>query len=136
MALIRFRFSWTNLYVLFLSLCSLFQCAYQQNYFTTTDAQGNTIVLSDDRKPALYTQHFGDCLGNSVVNVTRFDAAYYSDNMTVLFHLVGATNIKNESLMSMYTSLKSLLMRLLTSSAVHIGVFACKKTLHMSLVSY
>jgi hypothetical protein len=129
MALIRFRFSWTNAYVLFLSLCSLFQCAYQQNYFTTTDGQGNTIVLADDRKPALYTQHFGDCLGNSVVNVTRFDAAYYSDNMTVLFHLVGATSIKNESLMSVYAPLQSFLMRLLTFCVVHIGVFACKTPL-------
>ena len=102
MAPIRSLFSWTNACVLLLSLCSLFRCAYQQDRFTATDAQGNTIILEDDRKPSLYTQNFGDCLGNSVVNVTRFDAAYYSDNMTVLFHLVGATNIRDESLMSKY----------------------------------
>lgn len=58
------------------------------------------MYLADDRKPALYTQSFGDCLGNSVINVTRFDAAYYQDNMTVLFHLEGSTALTNESLMS------------------------------------
>ncbi|KAG9583133.1 TRP-domain-containing protein, partial [Aureobasidium melanogenum] len=36
---------------------------------------------------------------SSAVNVTRFDAAYYKDNMTVLFHLAGNTAIANESLM-------------------------------------
>lgn len=55
----------------------------------------------DDRRPALYTQNFGDCLGSSAVNVTRFDAAYYKDNMTVLFHLAGNTAITNGSVMSM-----------------------------------
>ena len=39
-------------------------------------------------------------MGGSTVNVTRFDAAYYKDNMTVLFHLEGNTAVKNESLMS------------------------------------
>ncbi|EMC94553.1 hypothetical protein BAUCODRAFT_50270, partial [Baudoinia panamericana UAMH 10762] len=53
----------------------------------------------DDRKPALYTQNFGDCLGNSLIDVTRFDAAYYRDNMTVLFHLAGSSQLMNESLM-------------------------------------
>jgi hypothetical protein len=54
----------------------------------------------DDRRPSLYTGRFGDCKGSSAVNVTRFDAAYYRDNMTVLFHLAGNTAIANESLMS------------------------------------
>ena len=65
-----------------------------------TVAEGNTYLVADNRKPALYTQTFGDCLGGSSINVTRFDAAYYQDNMTVLFHLEGNTNVANESLMS------------------------------------
>lgn len=55
--------------------------------------------MEDARKPALFTRDFGDCLGSSVVNVTRFDAAYYKDNGTVVFHLQGSTSIANESLM-------------------------------------
>ena len=65
--------------------------------YTTED--GQTLFLADDRKPSLYTQNFGDCLGSSLINVTRFDAAYYKDNMTVLFHLEGNTAAANESLM-------------------------------------
>lgn len=38
-------------------------------------------------------------MGNSQINVTRFDAAYYKDNMTVLFHLAGNTGIMNDNLM-------------------------------------
>ncbi|KAK5128981.1 hypothetical protein LTR85_000314 [Meristemomyces frigidus] len=60
---------------------------------------GETVYLEDDRQPALYTGNFGDCLGDSSINVTRFDAAYYKDNMTVLFHLEGSTGLANESLM-------------------------------------
>lgn len=60
---------------------------------------GTTEYLLDDRRPALYTGNFGDCLGGSLVDVTRFDAAYYQDNMTVLFHLAGSTALQNESLM-------------------------------------
>ncbi|THY11958.1 TRP-domain-containing protein [Aureobasidium pullulans] len=68
-------------------------------YVTTTNADGQTVYLPDDRRPSLYTGRFGDCKGSSAVNVTRFDAAYYKDNMTVLFHLAGNTAIANESLM-------------------------------------
>ena len=71
-----------------------------------TDAEGRAVSLLDSRKPALFTRNFGDCLGSSIVNVTRFDAAYYADNMTVLFHLGGSTGVRNESLM------------------MHIGVYA------------
>jgi hypothetical protein len=50
------------------------------------DAASVTRWLSDDRYPALYTGDFADCLGGqSLLNVTRFDAAYYADNMMVLF---------------------------------------------------
>ena len=65
-----------------------------------TDADGNQYLVADNRRPSLYTQNFGDCLGSSSINVTRFDAAYYQDNMTVLFHLEGNTNVANDSLMS------------------------------------
>jgi hypothetical protein len=64
-----------------------------------TTVDGKTVWLKDSRRPSLYTGDFGDCMGSSTVNVTRFDAAYYKDNMTVLFHLEGNTAVKNESLM-------------------------------------
>lgn len=60
---------------------------------------GTSVTLRDDRRPALYTGNFGDCLGNSAVNVSRFDAAYYKDNMTIMFHLAGDSGIANESVM-------------------------------------
>ncbi|KAL8763175.1 MAG: hypothetical protein Q9184_000978 [Pyrenodesmia sp. 2 TL-2023] len=73
---------------------------YKNNkYIEATNNDGKRVWLRDTRKPALYTQNFGDCDGNSLINVTRFDAAYYKDNMTVLFHLEGNTNVANESLM-------------------------------------
>lgn len=58
-----------------------------------------TVWLDDDRQPSLYTQSFGDCQGDSLINVTRFDAAYYRDNMTVLFHLGGNTALADEDIM-------------------------------------
>ena len=83
----------------FLSLAATALCD-DDLWIQTTNNAGETIYLRDDRKPALYTQDFGDCLGSSLINVTRFDAAYYQDNMTVLFHLEGNTNVANESIMS------------------------------------
>lgn len=67
-------------------------------WLTYTNPDGQTVYLADDRQPSLYTKNFGDCLGGSAINVTRFDAAYYADNGTVLFHLEGNTAIANESL--------------------------------------
>lgn len=67
-------------------------------YVTYTNGAGQTVYLNNDRQPSLYTGNFGDCLGSSAINVTRFDAAYYRDNMTVLFHLEGNTAVTNESL--------------------------------------
>lgn len=92
--------------LLLITLLSLINLAYAADtkVIQTTNNAGEVIYLADDRKPALYTQNFGDCLGNSLINVTRFDAAYYKDNMTVLFHLEGSTALTNESLMSMCTS--------------------------------
>jgi hypothetical protein len=67
-----------------------------------TNADGVTQTLLVDRYPALYTGDFGDCMGGqSLINLTSFDAAYYADNMTVIFNLAGTTNLRNESLMCM-----------------------------------
>lgn len=69
-------------------------------YTYGTDGHGVTRPLAYDRVPALYTGDFGDCLGGqSLFNITKFDAGYYADNLTIVFHLDGASNIKNESLM-------------------------------------
>lgn len=73
--------------------------AATSRYVEATTEAGEAVYLLDERKPALYTQNFGDCLGDSLINVTRFDAAYYKDNMTVLFHLEGNTAVANESVM-------------------------------------
>lgn len=64
-----------------------------------TNADGSISYLLDNRRPQLYTGHFGDCLGNSLLDVTRFDAAFYKDNMTVTFHFAGTTNLTREDLM-------------------------------------
>merc|ERR1712225_63645 len=74
-----------------------------------TNAAGETSTLLVDRYPALYSGDFGDCMGGqSLLNLTSFDGAYYADNMTVLFNLAGTTNLRNESLM------------------LYISVYACK----------
>ncbi|KAK0609351.1 hypothetical protein B0T17DRAFT_501693 [Bombardia bombarda] len=74
--------------------------ATQPEYVYGTDGSGVTRQLAVDRYPALYTGDFGDCLGGeSLFNITKFDAAYYADNLTIVFHLDGHSNIKNESLM-------------------------------------
>jgi hypothetical protein len=73
-------------------------------YVQGTNSAGETIELLDSRTPALFTGDFGDCMGGqSLINVTTFDAAYYADNMTVLFHLAGNTNLQNESVMSRFS---------------------------------
>ena len=77
--------------------------AREKVYIKGTGIDGVSRDLEVSRKPALYTSDFADCLnGGSLFNVTKFDAAYYRDNMTVLFHLDGTTNIRNESLMCMF----------------------------------
>ncbi|KAF2083482.1 TRP-domain-containing protein, partial [Saccharata proteae CBS 121410] len=91
--------------LLLFALLSLLQFSLAQQtingvqYVTATDSQGENVLVPDNRKPSLYTGDFGDCTGDSSINVTRFDAAYYKDNMTVLFHLAGNTAVVNESLM-------------------------------------
>ena len=73
-----------------------------QSYVSYTDPDtGEIVSLAENRQPALYTQNFGDCLGGSLIEISRFDALYYKDNMTVMFHLQGSTPLSNQSLMSM-----------------------------------
>jgi hypothetical protein len=75
--------------------------AIDTSKYVTATIDGQEVYVKDNRRPSLYTGSFGDCMGSSSINVTRFDAAYYKDNMTVLFHLGGDTALKNESIMSM-----------------------------------
>jgi hypothetical protein len=65
-----------------------------------TDAFGNKVLLQDNRQPALYTTTFGDCLGASVFQVSRFDAAYYKDNATIAFHMGGTTALDGDYVIS------------------------------------
>ena len=60
---------------------------------------GRRMRARDNRQPALFTADYGDCLGESAINVTRFDAAYYKDNMTIIFHLAGETALIQEDIM-------------------------------------
>jgi hypothetical protein len=60
---------------------------------------GKKFQVRDDRQPSLYTADYGDCLGKSAINVTRFDAAYYKDNLTIIFHLEGKTALRKEDIM-------------------------------------
>lgn len=93
----------------FLAIFSIFPTlVFGTDYVTWQNSAGQPIFLANDRYPALYTGDFGDCLGGqSLINVTQFDAAYYQDNMTVLFHIAGTTNLRNESIMSMSITLIS-----------------------------
>lgn len=79
--------------------CLQLALAQKDDRYITYTGQDGTVTLADDRRPSLYTQNFGDCSGDSVVNLTRFDAAYYKDNMTVQFHLAGNTGVANDSVM-------------------------------------
>lgn len=57
-------------------------------------------------KPSLFTGNFFDCLGGqSLFNVTRFDAAYYANPPAIGVHIAGSSNIKKESLMRKYSPL-------------------------------
>jgi hypothetical protein len=102
---------WGTIFVAIMALLAMVPAptyaTLEDTYYTKgTDAKGVTRKLANDRYPDLYTGEFGDCMGgHSLINVTGFDAAYYADNMTVLFHLTGSTNINNESVMGMVSIL-------------------------------
>ncbi|KAL7271698.1 hypothetical protein RUND412_005524 [Rhizina undulata] len=57
----------------------------------------DATTLNPNRKPALYTADYGECMPNSTIQITTFDAAYYADNMTVSFTIEGETQITNDS---------------------------------------
>jgi hypothetical protein len=101
--------SWLSFLIFFGTLLSFGkECLAASNqesqYVQYTNDDGQVVWLEDNRRPALYTQNFGDCMCDSLINVTRFDAAYYKDNMTVLFHLAGNSALTNQSLMRMFSS--------------------------------
>lgn len=96
-----------------------------ENLIKGTSMHGKTRLLANDRYPALYTGKFGDCLGgHSLIEVTGFDAAYYADNMTVMFHLTGSTKIQNDSIMGMAQTLASRLSKA-NHCLAYISVDAC-----------
>lgn len=68
-------------------------------YVTYTNQDGQTEYLDVNRQPALYTKDFGDCQGDSVITLDKWNAAYYKDNMTITFSLGGSTQVANESVM-------------------------------------
>jgi hypothetical protein len=130
---------WSTMLVLLLSFILLLpnsswaQSTSDHATVVSTDLEGKRIYLKDNRQPALYTQAFGDCQGDSLINVTRFDAAYYKDNMTILFHLSGNTALTNESLMRKSTrgyssplpaSLSRPSTDQISTPIVYIGVYA------------
>jgi hypothetical protein len=84
-----------------LALVSLVFSADLPAGYAIATVDGKQYLVPDNRRPALYTSHYGDCMGSSSINVSRFDAAYYKDNMTIAFHLEGSTALKNETIMSM-----------------------------------
>lgn len=113
---------WLRLWTAITILCTLLTFVHAQAQPTVYDGhlmipytndQGTTQWFTDDRQPSLYTQTFGDCQGDSLLNLTRFDAAYYKDNMTVLFHLEGASALANESVIRKSTHFLSRLSALL-----------------------
>ncbi|KAK5073577.1 hypothetical protein LTR64_007287 [Lithohypha guttulata] len=85
------------LLVLFCHVHTAFSAEEETQYVTYTNLDGETLYLDVNREPSLYTKQYGDCQGDSVISVTRFDAAYYKDNMTITFNLGGYTQVANES---------------------------------------
>jgi hypothetical protein len=89
-----------SLLALFVVLLSLVGVAITDGIqYVVGKIDGVRMLVRDDRQPALYTADYGDCLGKSAINVTRFDAAYYKDNMTIIFHFEGETGLREEDVM-------------------------------------
>lgn len=85
-------------FALFLSTVS----AKEKPILDGTGLKDETHRLEVSRYPALYTGDFGDCMtGESLFNITKFDAAYYTDNHTLLFLLDGTTKIGRENVVRM-----------------------------------
>jgi hypothetical protein len=85
-----------------LAVLCLVSTAWARATINGTSITGEESELDVSRLPAIWTGNFADCMDDeSLFNVTKFDAAYYSDNSTVLFHLDGSTNIQSADIMSM-----------------------------------
>lgn len=101
------------LVLLFATFVCTALAAADKVYIKGTSIDGVQRELDVSRYPSLYTRDFDDCLdGQSLFNITKFDAAYYADNSTVLFHLDGTTNVRNEDLVRMSAHLRSALLKL------------------------
>ena len=94
------RGTWLKIWLLLTTVLLFARKASAEKNITWIQYTGNdgTEWLNDDRRPALYTQQFGECQTDSLINVSRFDAAYYKDNMTVLFHLGGTSALADEDI--------------------------------------
>jgi hypothetical protein len=104
--------SFAFLWILILSLSAFLRTVIAEEIVLIkgNGIDGVSRELDVSRTPALYTGDFDDCLGGeSLFNVTKFDAAYYADNLTVLFHLDGTTNIRRENLVCELPDLSSCL---------------------------
>ncbi|KAH9874943.1 hypothetical protein J1614_004431 [Plenodomus biglobosus] len=77
-------------------LCA--SAATDETHYIVATFDGQRVRVKDNRQPALCTADYGDCLGESTFNVTRFDAAYYKDNMTIIFHLADETGLQEEAI--------------------------------------
>jgi len=85
----------------FLALMSnLVQAQQQEQCIQGTNDLGQQTCLDPNRKPALYTQNFGGCMTDSLIDVSMFNGAYYTDNSTVTWNMDGTTPLRNESIMS------------------------------------
>jgi hypothetical protein len=52
----------------------------------------------EKQHPSLYTGDYGDCLGGeSLFNITKYDAAYYRKDKALLFQMNGATSVREEN---------------------------------------
>ncbi|KAG9247431.1 hypothetical protein BJ878DRAFT_180679 [Calycina marina] len=96
-----FSSSWTTAVVSGLAAVStLMHSAHATAATVQGLSNGVVTTLLEDRVPALYTKNFGDCMGGqSLLNLTAFDAGFYSDNSTVFINMRGTTSLKNESVM-------------------------------------
>ncbi len=64
-----------------------------------TDVNGDAKLAVDRTPSPLHQGLLGTVWrGESLQRFTKFDAAYYTDNMTILFHIDGTTNLKSENL--------------------------------------
>lgn len=80
--------------------------------------------------PSLYTGNYGDCLGGeSLFNITKYDVAYFRGDTAVLFHLNGATSVRQEDVICEWQpTTEGLIQKLTCDLAVHIAVDACETT--------